>query len=183
VRLNDRILRGHHRRRHRRGRHAPSAGVTLAQNNVEFSEVIQLPVRGHPRSAIRSTPTRLVIGVVLQRLRGQQGPDPVRGRSERAPVPLPAGAAPRQVMIGPTLLDPQSLRAPDDPYDTPDAFEPFRAALATSARSPCSRAPDRFGGGLFRLLRPLHDLVLNSGALVLGVWGIHGILPRRTSTT
>jgi len=25
-------------------------------------------------------------------------------------------------------------------------------------------------------LRPLHDLVLNSGALVLGVWGIHGIL-------
>ncbi len=84
---------------------------------------------------------------------------------------------PRQIMIGPTLLDPQSLRAPDDPYDYLDAFElQFERPRYVRVLAVLLVLLIASAAAYSVFLRPLYDLVLNSGALVLGVWGIHGIL-------
>jgi len=152
-------------------------GVTLAQNNAEISEVVQPPVRGHP---IHYPFDRysLVVGVVLQRLRGESPPQ----------TPSPAEAKghlflslqellPQQNMIGPTMLDRASIRAADDPFEHVEAFEvkferpPYLRVLTVMLVLLMASA-----AAYSVFLRPLHDLVLNSGALVLGVWGIRSIL-------
>jgi hypothetical protein len=80
-------------------------------------------------------------------------------------------------MIGPKLLNPDSLRAADDPFDYLEAFElrverpRYVRVLAVLLVLLIAAA-----AAYSVFLRPLYDLVLNSGALVLGVWGIHGIL-------
>ncbi len=155
----------------------PSAGVTLAQNNVEFSEVIQLPVRGHPIRYPFDTYS-LVIGVVLQRLRGDNKPETLSAAEASGHLFLSLQELlPRQIMIGPTLLDPQSPRAPDDPYDYLDAFElQFERPRYVRVLAVLLVLLIASAAAYSVFLRPLHDLVLNSGALVLGVWGIHGIL-------
>jgi hypothetical protein len=154
----------------------PSAGVTLAQNNVEFSEVIQLPVRGHPIRYPFDT-YRLVIGVVLPRLRGDNKTQTLSAAEASGHLFLSLQELlPRQIMIGPTLLDPQSLRAPDDPYDYLDAFElQFERPRYVRVLAVLLVLLIASAAAYSVFLRPLHDLVLNSGALVLGVWGIHGI--------
>jgi hypothetical protein len=52
----------------------PSVSVTLPQSNSEISELIQLPVRGHPIHYPFDS-YRLVVGVVLQRLRPNSLPE------------------------------------------------------------------------------------------------------------
>jgi hypothetical protein len=131
----------------------PSVSVTLAQSNSEISELIQLPVRGHPIHYPFDS-YRLVVGVVLQRLRPNSLPETLSPADAKGHLFLSVQELlPRQTMTGPIMLDRASIRAADDP------FEYVAAAAAYSV-----------------FLRPLHDLVLNSGALVLGVWGIRSIL-------
>jgi hypothetical protein len=84
---------------------------------------------------------------------------------------------PRLIMEPPVQLDPATVAQPDDPY-------PYLAVESlTFVRPPHVRVL----GVLLVLLvaaaaayavfwRPLQDLVLNAGALVLGVWGIRAII-------
>jgi hypothetical protein len=141
----------------------PSAGVTLAQNNVEFSEVIQLPVRGHPIRYPFDT-YRLVIGVVLPRLRGDNKTQTLSAAEASGHLFLSLQELlPRQIMIGPTLLDPQSLRAPDDPYDYLDAFElQFERPRYVRVLAVLLVLLIASAAAYSVFLRPLHDLVLNS---------------------
>jgi hypothetical protein len=75
------------------------------------------------------------------------------------------------------MLNPASLRAPDDRFEYVQAFEltfarpRYLRALAVILVLLISSA-----AAYSVFLRPLHDLVLNSGALVLGVWAIRAIL-------
>ena len=84
---------------------------------------------------------------------------------------------PRQTMTGPFMLDRASIRAADDPFEYVEAFEmmferpPYLRVLAVLLVLLIASA-----AAYSVFLRPLHDLVLNSGALVLGVWGIRSIL-------
>jgi hypothetical protein len=155
----------------------PSAGVTLSQANAEISEVIQLPVRGHPIHYPFDTYS-LVVGVALQRLRGDSPPQTLSAAEASGHFFLSVQELlTRQVMIGPTMVDPASIRAADDPFEYVEAFEVrferprylrilavMLVLLITSAAA------------YSVFLRPLADLVLNSGALVLGVWAIRSIL-------
>jgi len=100
----------------------PSASVTLSQSNAEFSQVIQLPVRGHPIRYPFDTYS-LVVGVVLQRLRGNEVQTLNAAEASGHLFLSLQELLPRQIMIGPTLLNPDSLRAADDPFDYLEAFE------------------------------------------------------------
>ena len=155
----------------------PSVGVTLAQSNAELSEVIQLPVRGHPIHYPFDT-YRLIVGVVLQRLRANNQPQTLSAAEAKGHFFLSLQELlPRQAMANPIMLDRASVRAADDPFEYVEAFEVnferprYLRVLAVMLVLLMASA-----AAYSVFLRPLHDLVLNSGALVLGVWGIRSIL-------
>ena len=80
-------------------------------------------------------------------------------------------------MTGPFPVDLRRLRSSDDPFDYAEAF------AVTFARPPYLRVLAVMlviliaaAAAYSVYFRPLHDLVVNAGALVLGVWAIRGIL-------
>jgi len=155
----------------------PSVGVTLPASSAEVSEVIQLPVRGHPIHYPFDS-YRLIVGVVLQRIRGDAPPQIFSAAEARGHLFLSVQELlPRQSMVGPIMLDRASIRAADDPFEYVEAFElnferpRYLRVLAVMLVLLMASA-----AAYSVFLRPLHDLVLNSGALVLGVWGIRSIL-------
>jgi len=155
----------------------PSVGVTLPANSAEISEVIQLPVRGHPIHYPFDS-YRLIVGVVLQRIRGDALPQTFSAADARGHLSLSVQELlPRQSMVGPIMLDRASIRAADDPFEYVEAFElhferpRYLRVLAVLLVLLIAAA-----AAYSVFLRPLHDLVLNSGALVIGVWGIRSIL-------
>ncbi len=155
----------------------PSVSVTLPPGNAEISEVIQLPVRGHPIHYPFDS-YRLVVGVVLQRLRTGSPPETLSGAEAKGRLFLSVQELlPRQAMSGPFMLDRDSIRAADDPFEYVEAFEMgferprYLRVLAVMLVLLIAAA-----AAYSVFLRPLHDLVLNSGALVLRVWGIRSIL-------
>lgn len=154
----------------------PSASVTLSQNNAEFSQVVQLPVRGHPIRYPFDT-YQIAIGVVLQRLRDNEVQTLNATEASGHLFLSVQELLPRQVMIGPTMLNPDSVHAPDDPFNYLEAFElRFERPRYVRVLAVLLVLLIAAAAAYSVFLRPLHDLVLNSGALVLGVWGIHGIL-------
>jgi hypothetical protein len=101
----------------------PSVSVTLPQNNSEISELIQLPVRGHPIHYPFDS-YRLVVGVVLQRLRPNSQPETLSVADAKGHLFLSVQELlPRQAMTGPFMLDRASIRAADDPFEYVEAFE------------------------------------------------------------
>lgn len=155
----------------------PSVGVTLLQANEEFSEVIQLPVRGQP---IHYPFDRysLVVGVALQRVRGTGPPQTLSAAEASGHLFLSVQELlTRQVMIGPTMLNPVSIRAADDPFEYVQAFElTFERPRYLRVLAVVLVLLITSAAAYAVFLQPLHDLVLNSGALVLGVWAIRSIL-------
>jgi hypothetical protein len=155
----------------------PSAAVTLAPTDMVVSETIHLPLRGHP---IHYPFDRyeMTLGIAYQRL----FPD---GRRE----PIGAGEAddrlflsvqellPRSMMVGPFPVDHHRASSADDPLAYTQAFgvsfqrPPYVRVLAVMLVVLIAAA-----AVYSVVLRPLHDLVVNAGALVLGVWGIRSIL-------
>jgi hypothetical protein len=155
----------------------PSAAVTLSPRDIAVSETFQLPLRGHPIH-YPFDGYRLAIAVAYQRLY----PD---GRREPIPDDQPDDQLflsfqellPRSTARGPVALPAHHARAEDDPLEYSHAFEvaferpPYVRVLAVMLVVLIASA-----AGYSVFLRPLNDLVVNSGALVLGVWGIRAIL-------
>ena len=155
----------------------PSVAITLTPKDIAVSETVQLPLRGHPIH-YPFDQYKMVLAVSYQRVY----PD---GRREA----LAANQAddqlflsfqellPRSTMKGPFLVDPQRVRESDDPFEYAQAFEvsferpPYVRVLAVMLVVLIAAA-----AAYSVFLRPLHDLVVNAGALVLGVWGIRSIL-------
>jgi hypothetical protein len=155
----------------------PSAAIVLAPTDIEVSQTVELPVRGHP---IHYPFDRyhLMLGVALQRVHPDGSletltPEQARGRLFLSFQEL----LPRNAMDGPFPLDPRAVRSRDDPFEYVDAFAvifqrpPYLRALAVMLVLLIAAA-----AAYSVFLRPLHDLVVNAGALVLGVWGIRSIL-------
>ena len=155
----------------------PSAAVVLAPNDVEVSDTMQLPVRGHP---IHYPFDRyhLMLGVAYQRVHPDGTLETRSAAQARGHLFLSLQELlPRNAMEGPFPLDPRRVRSSDDPFEYVDAFEviferpPYLRVLAVMLVLLIASA-----AAYSVFLRPLHDLVVNSGALVLGVWGIRSIL-------
>jgi len=155
----------------------PSTSVTLPASSEGVSKLVELPVRGFP---IRYPFDRydMVLAVALQRIY----PD---GRVETLSIDeTPRHLAlsiqellPSLLMSVPEPVDSVSLRAPEDPV-------PYAAAYHVSFERPrylrvlavliVLLIASAAAYSVF--LRPLHDLIVNSGALVLGIWGVRTIL-------
>jgi hypothetical protein len=159
----------------------PSAAVMLAATDIAVSQTVQLPLRGHP---IHYPFDRysMVLGAAYQRLY----PD---GKREALSLDHMDDhlflsfqeLLPRNTMQGPFLVDPKAMRSGDDPLAYAYAFEvrfarpPYVRVLAVMLVVLIAAA-----AAYSVFLRPLHDLVVNAGALVLGVWGIRAILTPST---
>jgi len=155
----------------------PSAAITLSPKDIAVSETVQLPLRGHPIHYPFDR-YQMVLAVAYQRLY----PD---GRRETIPADFADDRLfltfqellPRNTMSGPVAADRHLVRASDDPFEYSHAFEvrfgrpPYVRVLAVMLVVLIAGA-----AAYSVFLRPLPDLVINSGALVLGVWGIRGIL-------
>jgi hypothetical protein len=155
----------------------PSAAVTLAPTDVEVSASVQLPLRGHP---IHYPFDRyhLGLGVAYQRVYPDGRLETLHASEARGRLFLSLQEMlPRNAMQGPFPLDRHRVRSADDPFEYVDAFEvvlvrpPYLRVLAVMLVLLIAAA-----AAYSVFLRPLPDLVVNSGALVLGVWGIRGIL-------
>jgi hypothetical protein len=154
----------------------PSVTVTLPATDIAVSQTVQLPIRGQPIHFPFDT-YQLWLGVVLQ-----------RAFPDGTLQPFGAGEAvghlfltlqenlPLQTMDPPTPIDPHSVAGRDDPYEYAQVvslnFE-RPAYVRTLAVLLVLLAAGAAAYAVF--MRPLADLVVNAGALVLGVWGIRSI--------
>jgi hypothetical protein len=155
----------------------PSASVNLPADTIAVTETFQLPARGHPTRYPFDT-YDLTLGVVLQRVLPDGTvqtltPDEARGHlflSFQEQVP-------RQTMQPPRSVDPATVHADNAPLaflyvegltlTRPLWLRVLSVLLVLLVAAAASYAV---------FMRPLHELVINAGALVLGVWGIRQIL-------
>jgi hypothetical protein len=155
----------------------PSATITLPSPGEAFSQTFDLPIRGHP---IHYPFDRydLLLGVAAEWVHPDGTLDAVPPSEAANQLFLTIQELlPRQTMTPPANVDPESIRSDADPLH-------YLTALTISFERP------RYVRVLAVLLvlliaaaaaysvflRPLQDLFVNSGALVLGVWGIRGIV-------
>ena len=159
----------------------PSAAITVTPSDVDISQTVRMPLRGHPVHYPFDR-YRMAIGVAYQRVY----PD---GRLETlAPAESHGHFAvalqellPRYAMEGPRRLDSRRLRFVGHPFEYTDAFEawfdrpPYLRVLAAMLLVLIAAV------AVYSVLwRSLDDLVVNAGALVLGMWGIRAILTPTT---
>jgi hypothetical protein len=155
----------------------PSVAITLAPTDIAVTETLQLPLRGHPIHYPFDR-YQLVVGVAYQRLYPDGRRESLSGSQADDHLFLSLQELlPRNTMTGPFPVDPGGVREHDDPFEYAQAFEmrferpPYVRILAVMLVILIAAA-----AAYSVFLRPLHDLVVNAGALVLGVWGIRSIL-------
>jgi hypothetical protein len=155
----------------------PSASVTLPISGEGVSKLVELPLRGFP---IRYPFDQydMILAVALQRVY----PD---GRIETvAPEQTPRHLSlslqellPSLLMSAPEPVDAAALRSPEDPlayaaayhvsFERPRYLRILAVLLVVLIASAAAYSV---------FLRPLADLIVNSGALVLGIWGVRTII-------
>jgi len=155
----------------------PSVTIPLPASAIGVSTLVDLPIRGFP---IRYPFDwyEMVLAVALQRVY----PD---GRIQTlSPAETPQHLSlsiqellPTQLMSKPEPVDAASLRAPEDPvayaaayrvtFDRPRYLRVLAILLVVLIASAAAYSV---------FLRPFADLIVNAGALVLGIWGVRGIL-------
>ena len=155
----------------------PSAAITLNPKDMAVSETVQLPLRGHPIHYPFDR-YKMTIAVAYQRLYPDGRREPIEANHPNDKLFLSLQELlPRSAMSGPVLVNPRVVQADDDPLRYAYAFEvgferpPYVRVLAVMLVLLIAAA-----AAYSVFLRPLPDLVINSGALVLGVWGIRAIL-------
>jgi hypothetical protein len=155
----------------------PSAALTLAPTDIAVSETVQLPVQGHPIH-YPFDQYQMRLAIAYQRLYADGRRESLPGNQADDHLFLSfQELLPQSAITGPIPVDPHSVRASGDPLEYAQAFEvrferpPYVRVLAVMLVVLIAVA-----AAYSVLLRPLHDLVVNAGALVLGVWGIRSIL-------
>jgi hypothetical protein len=155
----------------------PSAAITLGPTDIAVTETVQLPLRGHPIHYPFDR-YQMALGVAYQRLYPDGRREPISGSQAEDQLFLSLQELlPRTNMEGPFPVDVHRLRDHDDPFEYAQAFEVrfdrprYVRVLAVMLVLLIAAA-----AAYSVFLRPLHDLVVNAGALVLGVWGIRSIL-------
>ena len=161
----------------------PSAYVDLTADQAIVSEAVDLPIHGHP-TLYPYDVYDLRLGVALGEISASQ---PVR------PLSRPEGqdqlwltlqeVLPRENIGPPVALVPGESEVAKDPYPlqsltllrfTRPVHERVMAVLLVVLVAAAA--------AYAVFMRPLHDLVLNSGGLVLGVWGIRSLLSPGTAS-
>lgn len=155
----------------------PSATFTLPPAGEAFSQTFELPIRGYPIHYPFDR-YQMVMGVVLQRVHPDGRVDTLTPEQAKGQLFLTVQELlPRQNMSEPLALDPQSIRAEGDPLPYLNAFMvSFERPHYVRALAVLLVLLIAAAAAYSVFLRPLQELFVNSGALVLGVWGIRSIL-------
>lgn len=159
----------------------PSSGtVSVAENTAIFSDTVHLPVLGQP-SLYPFDTYRLWLGIVILR----EDPD---GEHQIRPeevdrdleVTLEADLA-RLNMAAPTWIDPERVHADSDPlrfhyvlgmtFTRPEYLQALTVLLVLLIA---------MSAGFAVFLRPIHDLFLGIGGVILGVWGVRAVIVQGT---
>ena len=155
----------------------PSVKFTLPPDGEAFSQTFELPIRGYPIH-YPFDQYGIVLAAALQRVHADGRvetltPDEAQGQLYLTVQEL----LPRQRMSHPLVLAPESARTEGDPLTYVDVFSvsferpPYIRALAVLLILLIAAAAAH---SIF--LRPLEELFINAGTLVLGIWGIRAIL-------
>jgi hypothetical protein len=160
----------------------PSASVDFSTSQRLISSTVTLPLRGNPsRYPFDTYDLRLAVG--MARVYSDDNVQPLSRADAAGHLFLTLQEQlPRENLQPPTALDPMAGEEAGDimPYlalvDL--AFErPVHDRVITILLVVLIAAAAAYAV----FMRPLHDLVINSGALVLGVWGIRAILTPGTA--
>jgi hypothetical protein len=155
----------------------PSQNVTLTATSRDVTQTITLPIVGDP---IRYPFDKyeLALGVLVEHILPDGTVQRLSAEQARAYLNLSIRARiPRAVMRAPVPMDGAELQADGDiePYgyvdlltfERPEYMRVLTILLVLLVTAAAAYAV---------FLRPLDQLIINSGALVLGVWGIRSIL-------
>lgn len=155
----------------------PSATVTLPAPNEAFSQTFTLPVRGRP---IHYPFDRfdLLLGMALEIVHPDGRVEMVPAAEARRRVRLTVQELlPRQTMSPITEVDPATIRSEGDPLPYFEAFSVyFERPRHLRVLAVLLVVLIAAAAAYSVLLRPVEELFVNSGAMVLGVWGIRAIL-------
>lgn len=153
-----------------------SESVTLPATGQDVTQIFKLPLYGDP---IRYPFDRyqLVLGVTLDRLAPDGSVRTLSAAEARAYASVTLQArTPRSSMERPVSLDPATLQGIDpEPYLTAQQLtfvRPVYLKVLTVLLVVLVTAAAIYAV----FLRPLDQLIINSGALILGVWGVRSIL-------
>ena len=155
----------------------PSATFTLPPAGEAFSQTFELPIRGYPIHYPFDR-YQMVMGVALQRVHPDGQVDTLTPEQAKGQLFLTIQELlPRQNMSEPLVLDPESIRSEGDPLPYLNAFSvSFERPRYIRALAILLVVLIAAAAAYSVFLRPLQELFVNSGALVLGVWGIRAIL-------
>jgi hypothetical protein len=155
----------------------PSATITLPAVDKVITKTATLPVRGNP-TAYPFDSYHLNLGVIMQRVAGDQAvttltPEDAAGHLH---VSLQLGT-PNMTLDSPKALDPLKYETPGSEYRYVSITQlsltrPLRMKVLAVMLVLLVSA----GASYAVFLRPLNELVLSAGGLILGVWGVRSIL-------
>jgi len=160
----------------------PSAAINLSTTERVITDTITLPLRGNPSRYPFDT-YDMVLAVGMARVY-PDGTIQALTRDEAAGqlfITLQE-QLPRENMAAPIPLDPDSAADADDflQYLVLESLH-FERPLHARVIAVLLVVLIAAAAAYAVFMRPLHDLVINSGALVLGVWGIRAILTPGTA--
>jgi hypothetical protein len=160
----------------------PSAAVNLSTTDRVVTDSITLPLRGNPSRYPFDVYT-MVLAIGMSRVFPDGTVQPLSREEIGGHLFVTIQEQlPRENMDDPTPVDPQSVADADDimQYAVVERLEferPVHAKIIAILLVVLIAAAAAYAV----FMRPLHDLVINSGALVLGVWGIRSILTPGTA--
>ncbi|MGE0542108.1 MAG: hypothetical protein AB7R89_18195 [Dehalococcoidia bacterium] len=151
--------------------------VTLPSNARDVTQTISLPIYGDP---IRYPFDlyRLGIGIVVERIHSDGTKQTLTAEEAREYVSVTIqGRIPRIKMNPPQPIDPATLddAGNDEPYAVVQLLE-FERPLYLKVLTILLVMLVSAAAAYAVFMRPLDQLIINSGALVLGVWGIRSIM-------
>ena len=151
--------------------------VTLAANARDVTQVIKLPIYGDPiRYPFDSY--QLAIGVVVDRAFPDGTTRTLTEAEARQYLGISLqGRIPRATMSSPVAVDPATLTHPgnEEPYLVVELVS-FGRPLYLKALTVLLVLLVSAAAAYAVFLRPLNELIIGSGALVLGVWGVRSVL-------
>jgi hypothetical protein len=160
----------------------PSAAVNLSTTERVVTDSVTLPLSGNPSRYPFDVYT-MVLAVGMSRVFPDGTVQPLSREEIGGHLFVTIQEQlPRENMTDPELIDPRSVADADDimQYAVVQRLQferPAHARIIAMLLVVLIAAAAAYAV----FMRPLHDLVINSGALVLGVWGIRSILTPGTA--
>jgi hypothetical protein len=155
----------------------PSAAMDLPPTSLLVTQKLELPVRGEPnRYPFDGYELRLGISRVRVQPDGSLGPIPPEAAAEGLAVTVQERIA-RHRMAAPVALDPARLQgvAAPYPYLVVESLS-FHRPLFVQVLAVLLVLLIGAAAAYAVFMRPLPELIMNAGGVILGVWGIRTIL-------